>query len=118
MRFSGALLLLCTLLSACSTGYQKENGAWVWVDYNENVGKKVTWIPEADAASFRVLDDQNFAADRQRVYLQGKPIPDADPATPGSRTRRGGSLPGYQHRQTHVRHEIHNSPVTFYRVEP
>lgn len=81
MRFSGTLLLLCTLLSACSTGYQKENGAWVWVDYNEYVGKRVTWIPDADAASFRILDNKNFAVDRQRVYLQGKPIPDADPAT-------------------------------------
>ncbi|MCC6462930.1 MAG: DKNYY domain-containing protein [Saprospiraceae bacterium] len=76
-----ALLLLGVLFSSCSTGYQKEGSTWVWVEYNENVGKKVTWIPEADGASFRVLRDKNYAADQQRVYLKGKVIPEADPAS-------------------------------------
>ncbi len=81
MRLFSKIPLLCVFFAACSTGYQKENGAWVWVDYNENVGKKITWIPGADAASFRVLDNENFAADHQQVYLQGNPIPGADPAS-------------------------------------
>lgn len=75
------LSLLCIFFAACSTGYQKENGNWVWVDYNENVGKKVTWITGVDNSTFRVLKDEKFAADRQQVYLKGIPIPGADPAT-------------------------------------
>lgn len=81
MRFFTKLPLLCVFFAACSTGYQKENGDWVWVDYNENVGKKVTWITGVDNATFRVLKDENYAADRQQVYLKGIPIPGADPAT-------------------------------------
>lgn len=81
MRFLTKLPLLCIFFAACSPGYQKENGDWVWVDYNENVGKKVTWITGVDNATFRVLKDENYAADRQQVYLKGIPIPGADPAT-------------------------------------
>ena len=88
MQFSIPLLLFCALLllgflfASCSAGgYQKEGNSWVWVEYNENVGKKVSWIPEADGESFRVLTDKNYAVDHQRVYLKGKLIPEAEPGS-------------------------------------
>ena len=64
---------------SCNSGYQKENGKWVWISYDTGAGKRVKKIDEHDFKSFKVLRNQNFAIDNNSVFYVGNIIKDADP---------------------------------------
>lgn len=73
------LILVFTVLTGCVTGYAKQNGSWVWVTNDEQFGSRTFTIVGADQSSFYVLDNKNFAKDKESVYFKGKKIPFADP---------------------------------------
>lgn len=76
-----SLLLILVCLSGCNEGYQKENGVWYWVYYNEAVGKGMIKIDSADAETFIVLKDKNYAVDKKNVFYKAKRIAKANPKT-------------------------------------
>ena len=73
----GTLLIL--IFSSCESGYQKDNGKWIWVSYDEAVGKRISPIDNYDAESFKILENKNYATDRILVFYIGRVIQDADP---------------------------------------
>lgn len=62
------LIGLGSLLS-CQPGYRKQNGAWAWVSYDENVGKRVTWLGQVDNKSFKVLPAKNLPGTTTRCSI-------------------------------------------------
>lgn len=73
--------LLSLLLTSCQSGYRKEGGVWVWVSYDESVGKRVRMVDPHDTGSFKVLKNKDFAVDRNAAFYVGRLIKGADPAT-------------------------------------
>ena len=59
------------------TGYQIIDGEPSYVIWNESVGRKVAKL-NADAASFEVLRNSQYARDRDSVFFEGRLIPGAD----------------------------------------
>lgn len=72
-------LIVCALnvLISCNSGYQKENGKWVWISYDEAVGKRVSQIDEHDFESFEILDDEHYAKDKNSVFHMRSKIENA-----------------------------------------
>lgn len=77
----GILALIYLLFSGSGTGYIRKNGSWYWVTIDEYNGKREHLIPDADPASFEVLQCDQFAKDSQHVYYEGKIIKQARPST-------------------------------------
>ena len=69
------------LLTACNSGYNKQDGKWVWISYNESNGKSVIEIDKHDFETFTVLDNEDYARDKNSVFYIGKTINSADPKT-------------------------------------
>ena len=67
------------ILVSCNSGYREENRKWVWVSYDEAVGKRVTQIDEHDYESFEVMDNEKYARDKNSVFYNGRIIKNADP---------------------------------------
>jgi len=69
-------------LSGCSAGYRKIDGKWSYVTWDEGNGYQ-TYPLGADEATFEVLENGKYAKDKNKnkVYYQRYPIPEADPAT-------------------------------------
>lgn len=62
--------LVCLVLTGCSTGYTKSGDQWTYIVINEAVGRKVLKI-NADVATFRILEDPEYACDKNHVYKSG-----------------------------------------------
>ncbi len=75
------LLLTIITLTSCQTGYKKVDGKWVWISYDEAVGKRITEIESADVETFKVLSNNNYAVDKNNVYYMTRPIKNANPKT-------------------------------------
>ena len=73
--------LLSLFLTSCQSGYRKEGGVWVWVSYDESVGKRVRMVDQHDPRSFKVLKNKDFAVDKNAAFYVGRLIQGADPAT-------------------------------------
>lgn len=73
--------LLSLFLTSCQSGYRKEGGVWVWVSYDESVGKRVRMVDQHDPRSFKVLKNKDFAVDKNAAFYVGRLIKGADPAT-------------------------------------
>lgn len=72
-------LLFCIIsFTGCQPGYQNEDGKWVWITYNEAVGKGKKYVQGQDSESFEVLSDKEYAKDRFSVYYKGSKIENAD----------------------------------------
>lgn len=109
-------LLLGGLLSACDTGYQKEGGTWVWVTQDESHGRRSQPIAYADAGSFEVLSNRDFAKDQGHAYFQGRLISGADPDSFEVLSERGYSK-DRQHVFLDVEKVIFANPATFELLE-
>lgn len=72
---------MLTFFMSCRTGYQKKNGMWVWVTYDESAGKRLKYMEGCDNSSFRVLADKNYGKDKNTVFYMGRNIKGADPNT-------------------------------------
>lgn len=75
------LAFLALVFTSCSTGYKKQGGMWIWVSYDESVGKRVTPIDPHDAERFEVLRPGEYARDGRSVFYMGRTLKGADPAT-------------------------------------
>jgi len=74
-------IMTVTVMTSCQTGYKKENGKWVWISYDEAVGKRTTEIEFADFETFKILENKNYAVDKNNVYYMTRPIKNANPKT-------------------------------------
>lgn len=74
-------LMTILLMTSYQSGYKKQNGKWVWISYDEAVGKRVTVINSADYETFKILRNENYAADKNNVYYMTRPIKNANPKT-------------------------------------
>jgi len=75
------ILLIIFSLTSCDSGYRFENSAWVWISYDEGVGKRVEKLDSVDINSFKVLKEKNYAIDKKHVYYKNDIIKQADPKT-------------------------------------
>jgi hypothetical protein len=78
MRNLFFILTFTLTLVSCSEGYEKIDGKWTYVSYDEAVGKRVNYL-NADNETFKVLTNKEFAIDKDNVYLVGGIIKNADP---------------------------------------
>jgi hypothetical protein len=76
------LCLFCVALmfSGCNTGYRKVDGKWSYVTWDEGHGNRTKPL-EADDATFKVLDNKEYATDKNNVYYKGHIIVGADAGT-------------------------------------
>lgn len=74
-------ILASFFLASCDSGYNYENGVWIWVSYDESVGRRVKLVESADSESFKILKNKNYAVDKQAVFYLGTKIENADPKT-------------------------------------
>jgi hypothetical protein len=74
MLFSLLIICIITVLMGCETGYTRKLGDWVWVTNDDQHGKRSNIIAEADEATFEVMDNEQFAKDKNNVYYQGKKV--------------------------------------------
>lgn len=83
MRFKRSLqsIGLLFIICSCSSGYQKEDGKWAWINYNEGAGREVKFIDVADSETFKVLKNKNYALDKNHVYMRSHIIEYADSKT-------------------------------------
>ncbi|MDY0088894.1 MAG: DKNYY domain-containing protein [Flavobacteriaceae bacterium] len=72
-------ILILTLVS-CSEGYQKIDGKWAYVSYEEAVGKRINYL-DADNETFTILKNKEFATDKNNVYFVGGKIENAEPSS-------------------------------------
>ena len=87
------LTLTCLFLASCNSGYQKENGEWAWVSYDEAAGKRVAKIDPVDDSSFQVIKGyKEYAKDKNSVFYIGRIIEDADPNTFSVLNKKGYSI--------------------------
>ena len=70
------ILILAPLLISCSEGYKKIDGKWAYVSRDEAVGKRVKFL-DSDNQTFKVLQNKEFAFDKNNVYLSGVIIENA-----------------------------------------
>lgn len=72
---------LLFFLSGClQTGYFKENGKWIYVTYDEGVGRRVQNL-NVDNDTFTILKNKKYAKDKNAVFYEGDVIKDASPNT-------------------------------------
>lgn len=76
-----ATVLLVSGCGGCSTGYQQVDGKWAYVTINTGAGRSVNYIEGADQETFEVLAEDIYAKDKNRVYYWSNPIPNADAET-------------------------------------
>lgn len=72
------ILLLTLLFYGCSQGYKVDNDIVYYIEWNEARGKVERNI-SADASTFKILDYENYATDKNNVYYKGNLIESADP---------------------------------------
>ena len=82
-------VMTITVMTSCQTGYKKENGKWVWISYDEAVGKRITEIEFSDFETFKILENKNYAVDKSNVYYMTSPIKNANPKTFTILTKNG-----------------------------
>ena len=73
------LLPITLLLAACTTGYNRHNGQWVWTTQDEYNGRRDIPIAGIDNPSFKILANESFGADKNAVYYEGRKIKHAHP---------------------------------------
>ena len=82
MSRAGCLMLgvMLFISSGCGVGYQKVNGKWSYVVWDEGNGRRALEL-KADQASFTKLGHKDYARDKDSVFYHTEPIPHADPTT-------------------------------------
>jgi hypothetical protein len=74
------LLVAFLFLTGCSTGYENDGNAVYYKYWNEGSGSHKDKL-DADPKTFKVLKDDSYAKDKQRVFYKGDIIEGADAAT-------------------------------------
>lgn len=77
------LIFIAIILTSCNTGYKVDNGKVYYKYWNAGMGieTRTFEITGADAQTFKVLDKDNYAIDKNQAYYKGEPILDSDPKT-------------------------------------
>ncbi len=73
------LTFLTYILTSCGEGYEKTDGKWTWV-LNSEAGKHIREI-NSDYSTFEILENKEYAKDKNTVYRRGIEIENADPKT-------------------------------------
>lgn len=71
-----SFLILISLLSGCSSGYEKIDNQWTYVTYDEGAGKRTRKL-EVDPNTFQAINDE-YAKDESNVFYKGRVIDNAD----------------------------------------
>jgi hypothetical protein len=72
-------IIILFLISSCNSGYDKQDGSWVWISYDEGAGKRINEIDPHHFETFEVLDNEEYARDKNSVFYVGQIIKNADP---------------------------------------
>lgn len=78
MRILFYFIWISLFTYACK-GYEVKDGLVYYTDWNEARGTRKVVISDADAETFEVLRDGEYARDRNYVFYHKKKIPGADP---------------------------------------
>lgn len=73
--------LLVLVLAGCNAGYQQIDGQWKYVTIDSGYGRRENEIPGVDQATLKPFKGTSFAADKNQVYYEGRPLAGADAAT-------------------------------------
>ena len=60
--------------------YNTVNGRWAFIRWDEG-SRVIRYVDDADNATFRQLDDPEYAADKNSVYRYGSRIKNAEPSS-------------------------------------
>ena len=74
------LLVAILLLPGCSTGYEIDGNAVYYKSWNEGSGSQKEKL-DADPRTFKVLKNDSYAKDKQKVFYEGDTIKGAAAAT-------------------------------------
>jgi len=67
------------MIISCNSGYDKQDGRWVWISYDEGAGKRINDIDPHHFETFEVLNNEKYARDKNSVFYIGRIIKSADP---------------------------------------
>lgn len=86
LKIMGVIILLIASLITIlwfylRSAYKNEDGEWVWVSYDEAVGKRIAKLELLDHRSFETLSNRRYGKDKERVFYLGRAIEEADPNT-------------------------------------
>lgn len=70
-------LLIASILMSCQNGYENIEGNWYYVTFDEGAGKREDKLV-VHSPSFEVLENSNYAKDKNKVFFQGRIIRNAD----------------------------------------
>ena len=87
------LTLISILFISCGEGYQENDGKWTWVLYSE-AGKHIREL-NPDNSTFKILENEEYAKDKNTVYRRGVEIDKADPKTFKVISENGYSMDKY-----------------------
>jgi len=76
LQYFISFLVLISLLSGCTSGYEKIDNQWTYVTYDEGAGKRTRKL-EVDPNTFQVISDE-YAKDESFVLYKGRVINNAD----------------------------------------
>ena len=68
------------IFTGCISGYKKVDGRWAYVTWDEAAGRRISPLL-VDVDNLQKLKKKEYAKDKNYVFLRGHVIPDADPAT-------------------------------------
>ncbi|MFA7325176.1 MAG: DKNYY domain-containing protein [Candidatus Kapaibacterium sp.] len=74
------LLLMLLTLTSCQNGYEKIDDNWYYITFDEGAGKRENQL-YAHLPTFKVLDNSDYAKDKDSVYFEGRIIKGAHSAS-------------------------------------
>lgn len=81
IRYKISLLLIVIILTACSSGYELQDGKYVYVKVIE-LGERLSFeVRGADTATFHAFPGTPFAVDKSSAYFETQRIESAQPSS-------------------------------------
>lgn len=66
-------------LASCENGYKKVDDSWTWISSNEGGTQSIKI--NADVATFEILENKEYAKDKNNVYWKGMTVDQANPSS-------------------------------------
>jgi hypothetical protein len=73
--------ILLLTLGSCTEGFEKVDGKWSYISYDEGAGKRITPLEKVDQSTFEIMKDKQYGKDKNTVFINAAKIDNADPKT-------------------------------------